>query len=347
MRVQVMAMVAFLVSCQPGPVSPEFAYVKGTLTYRERMALPGDVVIEVQLQDVSLADAPATVLATQRITSPSQVPIAFTLAYRSAAIDERNRYAVQARIEQGGRLLFINDTHTPVLTYGGGDRVDMLLVRVQEPVSTKAGDGMELTGMFHYMADAAVFRDCDNGLSFPVAMEAAYIDLERAYLDQPHEAGAEQMVRLRGRYLERPSMEGDSNAVHLVVDRFKGLVMGACEASPRASLTNTWWRLAAIGGQPVTVADHQREPHMVLDGTTSRVRGNAGCNNFFGAYESVDQSIRFSAVGSTKMACPGDEDTEQALLDALALADRYQISGEVLQLFAGDQLLARFESVYH
>jgi copper homeostasis protein (lipoprotein) len=36
--------------------------------------------------------------------------------------------------------------------------------------------------MFSYMADAAGFRDCRNGLSFPVAMEGAYIDLERAYL---------------------------------------------------------------------------------------------------------------------------------------------------------------------
>jgi putative lipoprotein len=132
MKMQVLALLAFLVSCQPAPKSPEFAYVTGTVTYRERMALPGDAVVEVQLQDVSLADAPATVLSTQRITPSGQVPIAFALAYDPAAIDERNRYAVQARIEQGDRLLFINDTYTPVLTDGGGDRVDMLLVRVQQ-----------------------------------------------------------------------------------------------------------------------------------------------------------------------------------------------------------------------
>jgi putative lipoprotein len=86
------------------------------------------------LQDVSLADAPATVLATQRITTPGQVPIAFSLAYDPAAINEVNRYALQARIEQGNRLLFINDTYTPVLTDGAGTRADLLLVKVQEPV---------------------------------------------------------------------------------------------------------------------------------------------------------------------------------------------------------------------
>jgi heat shock protein HslJ len=178
-------------------------------------------------------------------------------------------------------------------------------------------------------------------------MEGAYIDLERAYLDQPHEAGAELMVRVRGRYLERPAMEGDHNRVHLVVDRFEGVGVGACEASARASLTNTWWRLAAIGGQPVVVAEDQREPHMVLDGATGRVRGHGGCNNFFGGYETMGHSIRFSAMGSTRMACSVGEDTERVFLGALAQADRYQIRGEVLELFAGDQSLARFESVYH
>ncbi len=121
-------------SCRPVPAQLEFAYVTGSVTYRERIALPDDAVVEVQLQDVSLADAPATVLASQRITTPGQVPIAFSLAYDPAAINEVNRYALQARIEQGNRLLFINDTYTPVLTDGAGTRADLLLVKVQEPV---------------------------------------------------------------------------------------------------------------------------------------------------------------------------------------------------------------------
>ena len=41
--------------------------VSGTATYRERMALPPDAVLEVKLQDVSLADAPAVELGSARI----------------------------------------------------------------------------------------------------------------------------------------------------------------------------------------------------------------------------------------------------------------------------------------
>ena len=69
---------------------------------------------------------------------------------------------------------------------------------------------MELTGMFRYMADAALFRDCRTDRSYPVAMEENYIELERAYLNSGVEAGTEVMVELDGRYLERPGMENNS-----------------------------------------------------------------------------------------------------------------------------------------
>ena len=44
-----------------GPSAP-LALLMGTVTYLQRIALPPTAVVEVQLQDVSLADAPATVI---------------------------------------------------------------------------------------------------------------------------------------------------------------------------------------------------------------------------------------------------------------------------------------------
>jgi putative lipoprotein len=41
--------------------------IAGEVTYRERIALPLDAVLVVELADVSLADAPATVIAKRRI----------------------------------------------------------------------------------------------------------------------------------------------------------------------------------------------------------------------------------------------------------------------------------------
>ncbi|RPI57830.1 MAG: hypothetical protein EHM55_00395 [Acidobacteria bacterium] len=46
--------------------------IKGTATYKERMALPAGSIFEVTLEDVSRAGAPALVIATSRIASPGK-----------------------------------------------------------------------------------------------------------------------------------------------------------------------------------------------------------------------------------------------------------------------------------
>ena len=78
----------------------------------------------------------------------------------------------------------------------------------------------------------------------------------------------------------------------------------------------------------------------------SGVKGFAGCNNFFGQFETVDDALSFSAMGSTMMACPDGMEIEQDFFAALGAATRYRISGSFLELYADDQLLARLEAVY-
>jgi len=104
--------------------------VSGTATYRERIALPPDAVLEVRLDDVSLADAPAIELGRIRVENPGNPPFAFEISYDPDQIDSRHVYAVRATIRAGGKLLFTTDTHYPVLTRGAGDEVELLLRRV-------------------------------------------------------------------------------------------------------------------------------------------------------------------------------------------------------------------------
>jgi putative lipoprotein len=107
------------------------AAVSGTVTYRQRIALPPGAVVTVQLADVSLADAPATVLGEQRIEANGrQVPFPFTIPYDPANIVASHTYAVQARIEDGGRLLFITDQRYAVLTRGAPAAADLVLRQV-------------------------------------------------------------------------------------------------------------------------------------------------------------------------------------------------------------------------
>jgi putative lipoprotein len=104
------------------------ARVTGTVAYRERIALPPDAVIKLQLVDVSRADAPAVVIGEQVFEAGGrQVPFAFEIPYDPSKIDERMSYAVQARIEEGGRLRFISDRRYPVITRDAPTKVDLML----------------------------------------------------------------------------------------------------------------------------------------------------------------------------------------------------------------------------
>lgn len=94
------------------------ASITGKVTYRQRIALPDDAIVTVQLQDVSKQDVAATVLGEQIIkTEGKQVPIPYQVTYDESEIDDRFSYSMSARIVDGsGKLLFISDTHTPVIT---------------------------------------------------------------------------------------------------------------------------------------------------------------------------------------------------------------------------------------
>jgi uncharacterized lipoprotein YbaY len=107
------------------------AKVTGTVTYRERMALPPNAVVQVSLQDTSRADAPAVVLGEQMITTGgSQVPIPFEIAYDPAVIDQRFTYSVRARITVDGQLWFTSTTATLVITRGNPSDVELVVQRV-------------------------------------------------------------------------------------------------------------------------------------------------------------------------------------------------------------------------
>ena len=96
--------------------TPTVATVTGTITYRERIALTPNAAVEIKLQDVSRADAPAVTMGEQIIENPGQVPIAFEIEYDPADIDDRFTYAIGVRITESAELTFINDTRYQIIT---------------------------------------------------------------------------------------------------------------------------------------------------------------------------------------------------------------------------------------
>ncbi|HRH41533.1 MAG TPA: YbaY family lipoprotein [Pyrinomonadaceae bacterium] len=113
------------------PNQPEEGVVRGTVTYRQRMALQRNSVITVRLVDISLTNAPSVTIAEQRIeTTNQQVPIAFEIKFNPNRIDQRRRYAVQAEISNNGRTIFTTDKVYSVLTQGNSNTVDLNLVPI-------------------------------------------------------------------------------------------------------------------------------------------------------------------------------------------------------------------------
>lgn len=127
MRIAAPVTLAFLLAaCATTTPTERTIAVTGSIAYRERIALPPTAQIEVKLDDVSLADAPANNMATQSFASGGkQVPFAFSLTVDRADIDPRHSYAVSARITDAeGKLMFITDTRNAV-TFDGRSAIDM------------------------------------------------------------------------------------------------------------------------------------------------------------------------------------------------------------------------------
>lgn len=128
---------ATLVACgdDPGPAGPggsgAMGRIEGTVFYRERMLLPPGVELEVQLQDISRADAMATVLASVTRQPDGSPPYPFVIEYDPAGIDARRRYALRATISRGDQLLF---TSTEYIDPFQGNPVEVMVQRVAEPV---------------------------------------------------------------------------------------------------------------------------------------------------------------------------------------------------------------------
>jgi putative lipoprotein len=103
---------------EPSATPRALATVSGTVTYRLRIALTPEAVVQVELRDVSHQDVEAPLIAKQVITRPGQVPVAFSLDYDPTAILPGHLYAVSARIQDRGQLAFVTETPVPVLEAG-------------------------------------------------------------------------------------------------------------------------------------------------------------------------------------------------------------------------------------
>lgn len=119
----------------------------------------------------------------------------------------------------------------------------------------------------------------------------------------------------------------------------------ACGATT-GSIEGVQWRLAQLGERVVAAGeDPRRAPSLRLEAGPegARALGSGGCNRFTGGYTLEGDTLRFTPLAATKMACP-DLETEAAYFAALAATRGWRLAGDRLELLdeAGAPV-ARFE----
>lgn len=208
---------------------------------------------------------------------------------------------------------------------------------------------LPLRGMFRYLADAATFTECLTGRTMPVAMEANFLDLDRAYQKLDKSPGQAFLVTVEGRIAERDRPIGDGTQDTLVVDRFRRFwpKEGCGPRYAEAPLEGTRWKLVQLGNQAVVPGVSPQEASLTLDAATHRLTGSTGCNRVSAGYSLDAGVIHLTPVITTRMACPAEamqrETDVVTMLGKLVLAT---VVGQQLEFRDGTgALIARFDAM--
>jgi heat shock protein HslJ/uncharacterized lipoprotein NlpE involved in copper resistance len=280
----------------------------------------------------------------------------------------------RAYLERGveadtGRWHFDPWAQALVLPLGGGEiafavageaRLRML-DRAREPIDSAlpyelAGGPLEpaeielrFAGTMRYMADAGLFTDCASGRAYPMAMEEAFAEVERAYLDAVGTPPDPLLMEIEARIAMRPGMDARPAEPHVIPLGLVAVRAGKfCPPRPGPDLAGTVWRLVRLGAAAVEPVADREEPHLVLAPDEARYAATVGCNRMLGEVETGDGTISFGQGASTLMACPPPLDAlERDFAAMLPRAARWEIEGRGLTLRdEGGAALAQFEAAY-
>ena len=114
---------------------------------------------------------------------------------------------------------------------------------------------------------------------------------------------------------------------------------GAGGASSKGELAGTSWVLEDLNGDRA-IADAR----VTLDfSAQGKATGNGSCNRYFATVDIAGTSIRFGAVGATRMACATPISLQEIkFFEALESSDRFEIAGNSLSIYGSARRPLRF-----
>ena len=113
------------------------------------------------------------------------------------------------------------------------------------------------------------------------------------------------------------------------------ILLASCangQQKPAPDLLNTEWLLEDLAGKGVL---DRAQATLAFPGP-NKVAGKGSCNRFFGGVEIKGETIKFSGLASTRMAClsPAVSNQEQNYLKALEGAEKIVIDGPYLLIYS-------------
>jgi len=330
------------------PLHAKEDYIAGQAIYTNSETLPKHAKFEVVLEDISLMDAPSVPIGEQTIDPVEQIPIAFEIKYDDDKIQLGHRYAVRAKITYDNRLLYVTDTVNPVFVGNNNKDLKLIMKRVG-----KIPESRVMEGMYKYMADMALFKECVTGKYYPVAFEGDSRTLEEAYLKEVNGANFYVKVELKGKIVKRAKMDGKGEEGTLIVEDFIR-IMGlkdCTEQQANLPITNNYWKLSTLYGKKVKLESGENEAHILLRtglNGAGALKVVTGCNTIIGNYKIEENTVQFraSAFEKERKRCE-DVKVEKVFIAALDAARYWRIEGETLKLFDEmDNLLATFKAIF-
>ena len=106
-------------------------------------------------------------------------------------------------------------------------------------------------------------------------------------------------------------------------------------------LEDTVWHLVKVGGESLALPADSF--NIILN--ENGLGGRGACNSLLGQYATGEKyTLRFSALGSTKMLCPENEELEMELIRILSQTTHYDIDYDMLMLINNGTILAVFKA---
>ena len=130
-----------------------------------------------------------------------------------------------------------------------------------------------------------------------------------------------------------------------IISIFMLLLFTAC-FSPEVNtdLKNTHWSLVELKGKEVIHFDHQPNIHLVFHINDLSLHGSDGCNTLKANYLKKEDSISFTNIISTRMACQESSAQAQTFLAMLKETDRLLIKEDEMFFYHKEIQIAHFEA---